>query len=112
LLKQVGAGLVIILLIFGVLRPAVKGLTGREGTEMAAAQAAAGGGAEGGKEITPVEGGVQHNAELLALGSGEELILLEAPQSYEKRLEFAQRAIDQDPKRVAQLIKTWMGSHG
>jgi flagellar M-ring protein FliF len=107
--------LVIILLIFGVLRPAVKGLTKRGEAEIAAAQAAAGGG-EGGRAsnaATAGAAGVQSNQEILALGNnGEDLLLLEAPQSYEKRLEYAQRAIEQDPKRVAQLIKTWMSNNG
>ncbi|HUL12068.1 MAG TPA: flagellar basal-body MS-ring/collar protein FliF [Methylococcaceae bacterium] len=115
LFKQVCAGLVIILLILGVLRPAVKGLTKRGEAEIAAAQAAAGGG-EGGRAsnaVTAGAAGVQSNQELLTLGSnGEDLLLLEAPQSYEKRLEYAQRAIDQDPKRVAQLVKTWMSNNG
>lgn len=107
LLKQVGAGLVITLLIFGVLRPAVKGLIG-VGEKTAAASETG----DAVKEATPVEGVANKSPELLALTGGEELLMLEAPQSYEKRLEFAQRAIDQDPKRVAQLIKTWMGGHG
>ena len=36
---------------------------------------------------------------------------LEAPQSHKKRLEFVQKAIDQDSKRVAQMLKRWIGSH-
>jgi len=110
MLKQVGVGFVIVLLVFGVLRPAVKGLIGSAEEQAVAQGAGVGEGVN--QESAPAELGVTRNAELLALGSGEELIMLEAPQSYEKRLEFAQRAIDQDPKRVAQLIKTWMGSHG
>jgi flagellar M-ring protein FliF len=111
LLKQGGAGLVIILLIFGVLRPAVKGLIQAGEGESAAAQSTSGGTASG-SDAAPSEGVATRVEDMLALGRGDELIMLEAPQSYEKRLEFAQRAIDQDPKRVAQLIKTWMGSHG
>lgn len=111
LLKQGGAGLVIILLIFGVLRPAVKGLIRAGEADSAAAQSTAGGTASG-SDVAPSEDRATRVDDMLALGRGDELIMLEAPQSYEKRLEFAQRAIDQDPKRVAQLIKTWMGSHG
>jgi flagellar M-ring protein FliF len=39
-------------------------------------------------------------------------LLLEAPQSYEKRLEYVQKLIDEDPKLVAQVIKTWLKEDG
>lgn len=106
--KQVGAGLVLILLILGVLRPALRGLAGggapaRGDTEAEAA---------GGVPAVAVAGALP---ELTGPGGAEgalegpdDVLLLEAPQSYEKRLEFAQRAIDNDPKRVAQVIKLWM----
>ena len=43
-----------------------------------------------------------------ALNGDTEPLLLEAPQSHEMRLEFAQNMVDQDPKRVAQVIKNWV----
>ena len=33
---------------------------------------------------------------------------LEAPKSYEQRLEMAQKIAGEDPKRVAQVMKTWI----
>lgn len=114
LLKYAGAALVVILLVFGVLRPLVTGLMGPTAKELAdqAAAATEGGGAEGEvRELQPESGGRGGAAERLALGSpGEDLLLLDSPQSYEKRLNFAQKVIDKDPKRVAQVMKTWMGS--
>ena len=123
LLKQLLTALVLLLLVFGVLRPLVRGLTGqaeaearekaeREAREAAQTQTAAG------------EGGVVREGELAprerekgvpALEHGEEeemLMLLEAPQGHAKRLAFVQRAIDEDPKRVALVIKNWINVEG
>ena len=44
----------------------------------------------------------------LGLDSDEELMRLEAPKSYEQRLEMAQKIAGEDPKRVAQVMKTWI----
>ncbi len=111
LLKYAAVGLVLMVLIFGVLRPMVKGLTGQgkgEGEEKTAGSVdeadEAREGVLAGPE-TELAGGV------LALEE-DELLMLEAPQSHEKRIEFIQKAIDQDSKRVAQVIKNWMGTNG
>jgi flagellar M-ring protein FliF len=114
LMKYLGVGLAFLLVVFGVLRPMIKGLTGPSPEERAAL-AAAGVGAVGAdgeiREMRPIEEGGRPVGERLALGAdGEDILMLESPQSYEKRLEFAQRAIDKDPKRVAQVLKVWMGT--
>ena len=49
-----------------------------------------------------------NNGKSLALESDEELMMLEAPKSYEQRLEMAQKIAGEDPKRVAQVMKTWI----
>ena len=36
----------------------------------------------------------------------------EVPKIYEQKLEIAKQAVAQDPKRVAQLVKNWIGSEG
>ncbi|MCX7071592.1 MAG: flagellar basal-body MS-ring/collar protein FliF [Gammaproteobacteria bacterium] len=36
----------------------------------------------------------------------------EVPKVYEQKLEVARAAVAQDPKRVAQLVKNWIGSEG
>ncbi|MGQ3057105.1 MAG: flagellar basal-body MS-ring/collar protein FliF [Nevskia sp.] len=36
----------------------------------------------------------------------------EVPKIYEQKLEVARAAVAQDPKRVAQLVKNWIGSEG
>lgn len=110
LLKQIGLGMVLLLLVFGVLRPIIRGLTGRDEAERNAreAEAQAAYQAQAGVSgVEETETGAEEERMALT-GGGEEFFMLEAPQSYEKRLEFAKKAIDQDPKRVAQLLKTWM----
>jgi flagellar M-ring protein FliF len=114
LLKQVGAGLLVIMLIFAVLRPAVRGLIQRDQDAQAPGVNPAGEADQlAALGATPMSAEALAEArahgELSAPDVPEDLLLLEAPQSYEKRLEFAHKAIDQDPKRVAQVIKNWMG---
>jgi flagellar M-ring protein FliF len=36
----------------------------------------------------------------------------EVPKVYEQKLVLAKAAVAQDPKRVAQLVKNWIGSEG
>ncbi|WP_082880927.1 flagellar basal-body MS-ring/collar protein FliF [Methylomonas sp. DH-1] len=120
-LKQLGAVLVVLLLIMGVLRPALKSLISKEeqlkALEEARAIAEATGGVvrfdeEGRPVAVPVEVD-QETGEIHALPSAmEDLLLLEAPQSYEKRLEYVQKMIDEDPKLVAQVIKSWLKDDG
>ncbi|MCI0667881.1 MAG: flagellar M-ring protein FliF [Methylococcaceae bacterium] len=106
LLKQLAAAAVVAFLIFGVLRPALRSLIGRDQAQLSrvpgtpALPAAAGSGA------SAAYAGVQAAAE------NEDKLLLEAPQSYEKRLEFARKMVDDDPKRVAQVLKNWIASDG
>ena len=38
----------------------------------------------------------------------EDLLLIDVPHGYEKRLEYLQRVVDNDPKLVAQVIKRWV----
>jgi flagellar M-ring protein FliF len=109
LLKQLAAASVIAFLIFGVLRPAMRGLVGRDQRSASAASnfkalppSAAGNGAA----ADPLSGNQ------IALPGHEDQLLLEAPQSYEKRLEFARKMVDDDPKRVAQVLKNWLANDG
>jgi flagellar M-ring protein FliF len=103
LVKQAGAALVVLALVLGVLRPAVKGLIGR-GESAADGNETAESGAQDGAVVEP--------RQITKENEDEELLMLEAPESHEKRVAFAQRAVDQDPKRVAQVIKNWMNANG
>ena len=110
--KYLIALMVILVLVFGVLRPALRAFLpppetepeAEEGGEEGAAAAEAGEGAAG---------AVGEDGEPLSLEEeSEALLLLEGPQSYEKRLEFVRRLIDEDPDRVVQVIKNWIAEDG
>jgi len=109
ILKQVGGILVVILLILLVLRPAMKRLTSNDIVTLEGGVAMAGG-AQGGAAAG--EGGEATGGSPLSLGVDEngEPISLPGPGNYESILEAARRLVDEDPKRVAQLVKSW--SHG
>jgi flagellar M-ring protein FliF len=107
LMKQVGAVLVVLLLIFAVLRPAFRGLVGREQQDQKAL--AESGSIKYDEKGVPIAtpAGSADQANIQGLDT-EDLLLLEAPQSYEKRLEYVQKLVDEEPKLVAQVIKTWV----
>lgn len=126
-MKQLAAAMVVLFIVFGVLRPTMRGLIARSEEEQKAialreaqAEAAAIGGVvkydeKGNPVAVPVVdgeagGGVDGvSEEQLALShETEDLLLLEAPQSYEKRLEYIRKLVDDDPKLVAQVIKMWI----
>jgi len=121
LMKQVLAAIAVLFLLLGVLRPAMRGLVGSDADEKKAAalakaqaQAAAMGGTvnynEDGVPVAVPAGGRKSQASLPT--DVEDLLLLDAPQSYEKRLEYVQRLVDEDPKLVAQVIKAWVKKDG
>ncbi|CAI8754558.1 flagellar basal-body MS-ring/collar protein FliF [Methylocaldum szegediense] len=103
LVKQAGAVLVVLALVLGVLRPAVKGLIGRGDSAVDGNDAA---------EPGTQDRAVVEPREISKESGDDELLMLEAPESHEKRVAFAQRAVDQDPKRVAQVIKNWINANG
>lgn len=102
--KQAVGGLVVLFLIFGILRPTLKGLMKAPEPGSFALQAAAG--PDGQRALPPGEGAQQ--AAQGSLNNDEELLLLDSPAGYEKRVDFAQKMVDDDPKRVAQVVKTWV----
>lgn len=120
-MKQLAAVAVVLLLIMGVLRPGLRTLIAKEeqleALEQAKAIAEASGGMvrfdETGKPVAVAVSVDEETGEVRTITTGvEDLLLLEAPQSYEKRLEYVQKLIDEDPKLVAQVIKTWLKDDG
>lgn len=108
ILKQIAAVLVVLFIIFGVLRPTMRGLVAKDkpleikdenGVPMAISYD---------EEGNPVA--IKDTSQSTIGEDGEDLLLLESPQSYEKRLEYVQKLVEDDPKLVAQVIKTWVGS--
>jgi len=117
LMKQLAAALVVLFIVFGVLRPTMRGLVAKEEPEEEAE------GTEGvetvmGENGVPVAVRYDEEGNAIPLQPGEEgyelssetedLLLLESPQNYEKRLEYVRKLVDEDPKLVAQVIKTWV----
>jgi flagellar M-ring protein FliF len=109
IIKQVGGLILVLLLIFFVLRPTMKRLTATH-AELAGETAerdTAGARVEGplGPDGQPLPAG----EESLLLGSDGEPIQLPGGGRYENIMDAARQLVDEDPKRVAQLVKTWMG---
>ncbi|MFU8787672.1 MAG: flagellar basal-body MS-ring/collar protein FliF [Methylobacter sp.] len=122
IMKQAVAVLAVLFLLFGVLRPTMRGLVARDLEEKKAlalaeaeAKAAAMGGMvrfnEQGMPIAvPAE---QAHIDFSASAADiDDLLLLDVPQSYEHRLEYVKRLVDDDSKIVAQVIKSWIKKDG
>ena len=122
-LKLLTAVLIVALLILKVLRPLFATLLGRDeqeeklkALEEARKTAEEIGGVvsfdETGKPVAVKVDAETGEMQPALTSSMEDLLLLEAPQSYEKRLEYVQKLIDEDPKLVAQVIKMWLKEDG
>jgi flagellar M-ring protein FliF len=94
---RTGAGVLVLLtLILMVVRPTVRQLLSTPLT--AQVQALPGG--EGGEAVA------------IGAGGGAVAIGQRSVPAYEDKLALARTAVAQDPKRVAQVVKTWVGSDG
>lgn len=120
LMKIIGPVLIVALLVFGVFRPVLKGLLpkDREAETPAAElpQLEAGEGAEQAALASPrakhKDGELDEDRLTLSHADFDDELLQNAPQSYEKRLAFAKTMVDEDAKRVAQVIKAWIANDG
>lgn len=103
--KQVGGLALVLVLIFVVLMPTLKKLIA---TQPVYAQAQGGAG-------MPVPAGQQ----MAAQGGGSyvdqetgEAVQLPGPAKYEDTLKAARQMVNDDPKRVAQVVKSWVADDG
>ena len=99
-MKQVLAGLVILILVLGLLRPTLKTLSGGGRRERG----------EGGEEgeyggLADIEGG---QALRDAMSSQDDLLLPGATDSYDRQLNALKGLIAEDPARVAQVMRQWV----
>jgi len=112
LMKQVVAVLAILFLIFGVLRPTIRGLMAKDEAEKraiieaeeqarAAALLAAGFILDGDGSPLSLTEDEQHKIDEL-------LESMELPKTYQNRLDYLKRLVDEDPKVVAQVLKSWI----
>jgi len=93
LAKQVGAGIVILLLIFGVLKPVLKELAAK-GVAVAATPNAAG---------TPI------SPDQVSISQASEA---EANKNAEESLANAKKMANEDPKLAAQVVNNWVSADG
>jgi len=118
LMKQVAAVLALAFLLFGVLRPTMRHLSGRDLEEkkagadaLTAEQAKIGAAADGvsyDKDGLPVATPVLRPKAPELPTTMEDLLLIDTPPDYERRLEYLQRIVDNDPKLIAQVVKRWI----
>lgn len=115
--KQGAAVLVVLFLILGVIRPTMRGLVARDEEVKALLDAHAAADAMGGTVRVDADGNpiavpvdTDENSDSEGSGLPDDLLLLEAPQSYEKRLEYVQKLIDEDPLQVSQILTEWLKS--
>jgi flagellar M-ring protein FliF len=103
LARQVfGAGLLLVL-IFAVLRPTLKNLL--QPPKLAALPVSGG-------VLMPVDGAAalaQEPTRERVNGRTIDAVSSEEPPPYEQKLQAARAAVAQDPKRVAQVVKSWLG---
>jgi flagellar M-ring protein FliF len=99
--KQVVGVLLVLLLILVVLRPTIKKLMAAPMVVHAPAAGAAGAGAAGAVGA----GGVE-------LDSSGEPIKLPGKGRYEDTLDAARQMVNEDPKRVAQVVRSWVAEDG
>src|SRR5690554_4095665 len=97
LMKQVLAGLVILVLVLGLLRPTLKSLSG-------GAQRARSGDSD--LDGYDDEGG--NDALRQALTSQDDLLLPGATDSYDRQLNVLKGLIAEDPARVSQVMRQWV----
>lgn len=100
LMKQVLAGLVILVLVLGLLRPTLKSLSG--GGQRARGLDSDSGGYGG---LDDIEGGDELRK---AMSSQDDLLLPGATDGYDRQLNALKGLIAEDPARVAQVMRQWV----
>ncbi|MEE3170468.1 MAG: flagellar basal-body MS-ring/collar protein FliF [Pseudomonadota bacterium] len=100
LMKQVLAGLVILVLVLGLLRPTLKSLSGGGQRERGLDTSDSGYGG-----LDEIEGGDELRK---AMSSQDDLLLPGATDSYDRQLNALKGLIAEDPARVAQVMRQWV----
>jgi flagellar M-ring protein FliF len=95
--KVLGAVILGLLLILGVLRPMMRNLAA-----VRPRPALAGAGAGG--------GGLAEDQLTLGAGSREGVVKLPGPGAYEENINMVQQVVQEDPKLVAQVVRNWIAN--
>lgn len=101
--KQVLAGLVVLYLIFGVIRPAFRNLSKPAAAEIGAAAIGSDGTVSVDDEGNPI--GIGSSSQALDADGNE---LPNPDEIYQMELELARKLVVDDPKVAAQVIKNWI----
>ena len=101
IMKQILAGLFILVLIFGVIRPTIKSIANRGRDETSVLL----------DELEDAEAGLDD--ERVTLTGMDEFLLPGASESFERQLDALKGLIAEDPARVAQVVIKWVNEdHG
>ena len=107
LVKQVLAGLLVLILIFVVIRPIMKSLSNDGAKQKALATAVAN--AQAAAEAAESEAGNAGMQGVMGRGGAGGTALLPGPgQSYDMQLAAAQGLVTDNPQRAAQVLKQWV----
>ena len=103
--KQVGAILFVLLMVFGILRPVLKSLTSTGTTVDGAKDETVG---DVAAELEGLDGGVVAD-DKVTFGERGDSLLPTPNESFEYQLNAVRSMIAEDPARVAQAVKQWLG---
>ncbi len=103
--KQVGAILFVLLMVFGILRPVLKSLTSTGKTVDGAKDETVG---DVAAELEGLDGGVVAD-DKVTFGERGDSLLPTPNESFEYQLNAVRSMIAEDPARVAQAVKQWLG---
>jgi len=102
IIKQSLGGLVVLILIFAVLKPTLRNLTNSGGTNQQLATAG---------QVSVNDLG-DDQVQISSAGNEGDQPFLAAPNQVDQQIATAKNLVQQDPARVAQVVKTWVGSDG
>tara|TARA_R100000306_G_scaffold60810_1_gene61687 strand:+ start:20017 stop:21732 length:1716 start_codon:yes stop_codon:yes gene_type:complete len=112
-LRQLGAAVFLLLMVFGVLMPTLKRLAavGSSGNNLPAVAGAQSQGGNGEVRFTEVKPDASSGPkESVTLSGGEDMMLTGPGDSYERQLSAIKGLVAQDPARVAQVVKNWISN--
>ncbi|MFK7159759.1 flagellar basal-body MS-ring/collar protein FliF [Marinospirillum sp. MEB164] len=99
LAKQILAGLFVLILIFGVLRPILRNLATKADADIEGAEL---------DELAPLDGGLSDDQ--VTLSASDDPLLAPPSDLYERQLNAIRALIAENPGRVAQVVRQWIAN--
>ena len=111
-LKQLGAAGLVLLLVFGVLMPAMRRLSASSSSSksLAATGQSSSGQEAGHSQSANVSAAQSGEDAKVTLSGGDDLLLTAPGDNYEHQLGAIKGLVAQDPARVAQVVKNWINN--